>query len=101
MNEPVAKPDQPASMPLASPQGGQSREPLLVVKDLQTYFRVGNKLAKAVDGVSFEVYPDEVLGIVGESGSGKSVTSLSIMRLIPNPPGVIAGGSITLRGKGD
>ena len=84
-----------------APAEASGREPLLVVKDLQTFFRVGDKLAKAVDGVSFEVYPDEVLGIVGESGSGKSVTSLSIMRLIPNPPGVIAGGSITLRGKGD
>jgi peptide/nickel transport system ATP-binding protein len=113
MNEPTANVDPAkitsppservaaAASSAADPKYDKSQEPLLVVKDLQTYFRVGNQLAKAVDGVSFEVYPDEVLGIVGESGSGKSVTSLSIMRLIPNPPGVIAGGTITLRGQGD
>jgi len=70
------------------------RSPLLLVRDLRTYFRVEGGVAKAVDGVSFHVYPDEVLGIVGESGSGKSVTSLSIMRLIPDPPGFHAGGEI-------
>jgi len=78
------------------------REPLLKVRELRTYFRVGQQqVAKAVDGVSFDVFPDEVLGIVGESGSGKSVTSLSIMRLIPDPPGFIAGGEIVLRGHGN
>ena len=70
------------------------QKPLLEVRDLRTYFRVEGGIAKAVDGVSFDVYPDEVIGIVGESGSGKSVTSLSIMRLIPDPPGFIAGGEI-------
>lgn len=71
---------------------------LLEVKNLKTYFRVESGIAKAVDGVDFEVYEGEVLGIVGESGSGKSVTSLSILRLIPNPPGFIEDGKIIFRG---
>jgi peptide/nickel transport system ATP-binding protein/oligopeptide transport system ATP-binding protein len=57
------------------------------------------QLARAVDDVSFDLYPNEVLGIVGESGCGKSVTALSILRLIPDPPGKIASGSILLRGR--
>ncbi len=73
---------------------------LLEVTDLRTYFRTDAGLARAVDGVSFQVERGEVLGIVGESGSGKSVTSLSIMRLIPEPPGeIVAGSSIRLKGE--
>ncbi|MBI3269348.1 MAG: ABC transporter ATP-binding protein [Planctomycetes bacterium] len=72
---------------------------LLDVRDLRTYFRTESGVAKAVDGVSFQVREDEVLGIVGESGSGKSVTSLSILRLIPNPPGEIVGGEIRFKGQ--
>ena len=53
----------------------------------------------AVDGVSFTLSPGETLGIVGESGCGKSVTSLSIMRLVPNPPGRVAAGSIKFEGR--
>jgi oligopeptide/dipeptide ABC transporter ATP-binding protein len=64
-------------------------EPILEVQNLRTYFRTDAGLARAVDGVSFHVSPGETLGIVGESGSGKSVTSLSVMRLIPEPPGEI------------
>jgi peptide/nickel transport system ATP-binding protein/oligopeptide transport system ATP-binding protein len=76
-------------------------EPLLQVENLRTYFRTDAGVARAVDGVSFEVSPGETLGIVGESGSGKSVTSLSIMRLIPQPPGEIQpGSSILFRGEG-
>jgi oligopeptide/dipeptide ABC transporter ATP-binding protein len=75
-----------------------TEEKLVEVRDLKTYFKTENGIAKAVDGVSFDIYKDEVLGIVGESGSGKSVTALSIMRLIPNPPGDIVGGSITMNG---
>ena len=72
--------------------------PLLEVKDLRTEFRSGGSVFAAVDGVSFSLAPGETLGIVGESGCGKSVTSLSIMRLVPDPPGRIAGGEIRLEG---
>jgi len=73
-------------------------KPLLEVKGLKTYFYTEDGIVRAVDGVSFEVYPGEVLGIVGESGCGKSVTSLSIMRLISNP-GRIDEGEILLNGE--
>ncbi len=68
--------------------------PLLEVKDLQTYFFIDNATVKAVDGVSFDLNEGETLGLVGESGCGKSVSALSILRLIPNPPGEIIGGEI-------
>jgi len=74
-------------------------EHLLQVKGLCTYFHVEGRVAKAVDDVSFDVEKGETLGIVGESGSGKSVTALSIMQLIPNPPGEIAAGEILFEGK--
>ncbi|MCD6239045.1 MAG: ABC transporter ATP-binding protein [Thermotogae bacterium] len=73
-------------------------EPILRVKDLHTFFYQEEGVIKAVDGVSFDLYPDKVLGIVGETGSGKSVTAKSIMRLI-FPPGKIAGGHILYKGK--
>jgi oligopeptide/dipeptide ABC transporter ATP-binding protein len=75
-----------------------SQTPLLQIRDLKTYFATEAGKAKAVDGVSFDIYPGEVLGLVGESGSGKSVTALSILRLIPDPPGKIVGGSILYKG---
>jgi len=70
-------------------------EPLLRVRDLKTYFvtEQGSGTARAVDGVSFDLYPGETLGLVGESGCGKTVTSLSVLRLIPEPPGHIRPGS--------
>ncbi len=71
-----------------------STEKLIQIKELSTYFYTEAGTAKAVDGVSFDIYKGEVLGIVGESGSGKSVTSLSINRLIPNPPGEIVSGEV-------
>ncbi|OAA31318.1 peptide ABC transporter ATP-binding protein [Kosmotoga arenicorallina S304] len=74
------------------------KKPLLEVKGLKTYFHTDDGIVKAVDGVSFEVYPGETLGIVGESGCGKSVTSLSIMRLL-DEKGEIAGGEIHFDGK--
>ena len=73
-------------------------KPLLEVKNLKTYFYTEDGVVRAVDGVSFEVYPGEVLGLVGESGCGKSVTSLSIMRLI-SKPGRIDAGEILLDGE--
>ena len=75
------------------------KEKLIDVNDLKTYFYTEDGVVRAVDGVDFEIYPGETLGIVGESGCGKSVTSLSIMRLIESPPGKIAGGSIMFDGK--
>jgi len=73
--------------------------PLLEVKGLRTEFRSGGSSFAAVDGISFSLAPGETLGIVGESGCGKSVTSLSIMRLVPNPPGRITAGEIRLEGR--
>ncbi|MCL4111331.1 UNVERIFIED_CONTAM: hypothetical protein GTU68_023184 [Idotea baltica] len=67
---------------------------LLEVNNLETHFKTEEGLVKAVNNVSFHLNKGETVGIVGESGSGKSVTSLSVMRLIPNPPGFIAGGEI-------
>ncbi|HOZ73311.1 MAG TPA: ABC transporter ATP-binding protein, partial [Spirochaetales bacterium] len=71
---------------------------ILQVKDLKAYFKLDEGLLKAVDGVSFDLRKGETLGIVGESGSGKSVTNLAIMRLIPSPPGHIAGGEVVFMG---
>jgi peptide/nickel transport system ATP-binding protein/oligopeptide transport system ATP-binding protein len=69
------------------------------VKHLKTYFFTERGVAKAVDDVTFDLLPGRTLGVVGESGCGKSVTALSIMRLIPEPPGRIAGGEILFAGK--
>jgi len=73
--------------------------PLVQVRDLKTYFKTEAGIVKAVNGVDFDIQTGEVLGLVGESGSGKSVTALSILRLIPDPPGKIAGGSILYKGR--
>src|SRR5918996_6132658 len=72
---------------------------VLEVKELRTYFQTRWGTVKAVDGVSFDLRRGETLGIVGESGSGKSVTMLSLMRLVPSPPGHIVGGRIFLGGE--
>src|SRR6266536_3496476 len=71
---------------------------LLTVKNLRTYFETEDGVVKAVDGIDFELSQGQTLGIVSESGSGKSVASLSIMRLIPNPPGKIVSGEVKLDG---
>ncbi len=71
---------------------------ILKVDGLKTYFQTEDGVVKAVDGISFDLKKGETLGIVGESGSGKSVTNLSIMRLIPQPPGKIAGGDVIFDG---
>jgi oligopeptide transport system ATP-binding protein len=71
---------------------------ILSVDGLKTYFMTEDGVVKAVDGISFDLKKGETLGIVGESGSGKSVTNLSVMRLIPEPPGKIAGGTVMFDG---
>lgn len=73
--------------------------PILELRDLQTVFETRSGTARAVDGVSFSVSAGETLGVVGESGCGKSVTSLSVLRLIPDPPGKIVGGSVMFGGE--
>ena len=72
---------------------------VLEVHDLRTYFFTGAGIVKAVDGVSFTVGRGETLGVVGESGCGKSVTALSVMRLVADPPGRIVGGQVRLNGR--
>ena len=73
--------------------------PLLEVKDLHTEFRTGAGLVHAVDGISYTVEPGETVAIVGESGSGKSVSALSVLRLIADPPGRITHGEICFAGR--
>ena len=76
-----------------------NKDKLFEIKNLKTFFHTEAGTVKAVNDVSFDIFKGEVLGIVGESGSGKSVTSLSINRLIPNPPGEIVSGEIIYDGK--
>jgi oligopeptide/dipeptide ABC transporter ATP-binding protein len=73
--------------------------PLLEVRNLRTEFRTGAGIVRAVDGISYSVDPGETVAIVGESGSGKSVGALSILRLIPSPPGRIVGGEVMFNGR--
>jgi len=72
---------------------------LLQVKDLKTYFYTDDGVVKAVDGVDFTIRKGETLGMVGESGCGKSVTALSVLRLIQEPPGKIVSGEIWFKGE--
>src|SRR5438309_5030401 len=78
--------------------GSSSEQPLLDVQDLRTHFFTRKGVVKAVDGVSFSLAPGETLGLVGESGSGKTMTSLSLLRLVPQPGGKIVGGKILFEG---
>src|SRR3990170_3949553 len=73
--------------------------PLLQVKDLKTYFFTDDGVVKAVVSVSYEVEAGEIVGLVGESGCGKTVSALSLLRLIPNPPGKIIGGEVLFEGE--
>ncbi|HLC28156.1 MAG TPA: ABC transporter ATP-binding protein [Dehalococcoidia bacterium] len=74
-------------------------ESLLQVKDLKTNFYTEEGVVQAVNGVSYDIAPGEIVGLVGESGCGKTVSALSILRLIPNPPGKIVGGEIMFEGE--
>ena len=65
--------------------------PILQVRDLRTQFATDGGVVRAVDGINFDLYPGESLGIVGESGSGKSITALSILRLVPEPGRIVSG----------
>ena len=76
-----------------------NREVLVSIQNLLTTFRTEDGVVRAVDDVSFEIPKGKTLGVVGESGCGKSVTALSVMRLIPNPPGKVAGGKIIYEGQ--
>src|SRR5438132_10297190 len=74
-------------------------EALLSIRDLAVEFRTDDGIVHAVDGISYDVFPGEILGIVGESGSGKSVSTMALLGLIPTPPGRIASGTATFKGK--
>jgi peptide/nickel transport system ATP-binding protein len=94
-------PNVPAPLDEWESAGAVSAEPeiLLSVENLRVYFDVYEGLAKAVDGISFNVHAGEILGIVGESGCGKSVTGLSILRLLTEPPARVKDGRIVFKGR--
>ena len=85
--------------PLEQEAPAASADNVLEVEDLQTHFFTNDGVVRAVDGVSYSVRRGETLGVVGESGCGKSVTALSILRLVANPPGRIVGGAVRLEGR--
>jgi len=89
----------PVPAPAVEFQAAPEPAPVLAVEDLAVDFMSRTETVRAVDGLSFELKPGETLGIVGESGCGKSVTALSILRLIPSPPGRIARGRVLLDGQ--
>jgi peptide/nickel transport system ATP-binding protein len=90
---------EPAAGLARLPQLRQTAAPILEIADLKTWFFTRDGVVRAVDGVSFSLMPSETLAIVGESGCGKSVTALSILRLVPSPPGRIVGGTIRFAGR--
>jgi len=90
----------PTESPAADPRARPSSErPLLEIDGLKTWFFTDEGIVKSVDGVSYSAYPGETVGVVGESGCGKSVTALSILKLIPMPPGRIVEGRIEFDGE--
>ncbi|MHC4780587.1 MAG: ATP-binding cassette domain-containing protein, partial [Planctomycetota bacterium] len=94
---PVAAVEEPAPGP--PPEPAEPREILVSLSNLRTWFFTDEGTVKAVDGVSYDIYKGKTLGVVGESGCGKSVTALSILRLIPDPPGKIVEGEILFEGR--
>jgi peptide/nickel transport system ATP-binding protein len=88
----------PTGSATAAPQA-DTAAPVLEVEDLRTWFDTRDGVVKAVEGLSFDLRPGEILGVVGESGCGKSITSLSIMQLVPTPPGRYASGAIRFNGR--
>ena len=86
-------------MPSTRSSAGFVPEPLLSIRDLVVEFRTEDGIVHAVDGISYDVFPGETLGIVGESGSGKSVSTMALLGLIPQPPGRIVSGTAMFRGK--
>jgi len=89
----------PLGVENASQLGVAAPSAVLEIEDLKTHFFTATGVVKAVDGVSYAVRSGETLGVVGESGCGKSVTALSILRLVANPPGRIVGGRVRLEGR--
>jgi peptide/nickel transport system ATP-binding protein len=85
--------------PPMTPDSAANPAPLLAVEDLKTFFFTEEGTAPAVNGVSFDLYPGEAFGLVGESGCGKSVTALSLLRLVPEPPGKIISGRAFFQGR--
>src|SRR4051794_12184529 len=76
-------------------------QPLLQLQDLNIAFNTDRGQVRPVRDVSYTIYPGQTVAVVGESGCGKSVTALSILRLIPSPPGKVLGGSVNFEGRGD
>ncbi len=95
----MATVDEPIVAVAPAPAPSSAAQPLLEIVDLKTWFFTRDGIVRAVDGVSFHVMPGETLAIVGESGCGKSVTALSILRLVPSPPGRVVDGAIRLAGR--
>ena len=87
------------SIATAAPRPGAAEQPLLDVRNLHTVFQKDDTQVHAVNDVSFDVREGEIVAIVGESGSGKSITAMSLLRLIPSPPGQIVGGQVHFQGE--
>ncbi len=84
---------------MSGPEQAGARSPVLAVRDLRVEFKTPLGIVRAVDGVSYDLYENEIVGIVGESGCGKSASQLAVMQLLQSPPGRIAGGQVLFEGK--